>query len=262
MTNLDCNKENASLIQYISCVDNAKSVTTSNHPPQPQPVDWVDTVVNCATIMNKIFTRNTCRLCHIYSDKQVEFEERIQQNATISATAAEWYNLQQQGAILYNNNNDDGNLDQDDAMYQHHQQQQLDFNASSATGVMSPPPAVTSTLPPPVDPATVELYRKYLFDEESVVDSIEMRIGRSTDDDDDDDKVAVDDEMKDVQLTWKILLRSDYDCYHRKYLWWGREAAFLRNLELGMALIFHNKLCIHLNVGGIEQRPQCQTYWN
>ena len=201
MTNLDCNKENASLIQYISCVDNAKSVTTSNHPPQPQPVDWVDTVVNCATIMNKIFTRNTCRLCHIYSDKQVEFEERIQQNATISATAAEWYNLQQQGAILYNNNNDNGNLDQDDAMYQQQQQQQLDFKASSATGVMSPPTAVTSTLPPPVDPATVELYRKYLFDEESVVDSIEMRIGRSTDDDDDDDKVAVDDEMKDVQLT-------------------------------------------------------------
>ena len=181
--------------------DTPKSVTTtssSNHPPQPQqpPLDWVDTVVNCANIMNKIFTRNTCRLCHIYSDKQVEFEERIQQNATITATAAEWYNVQQQSA-LYNNgitstngtysNNNDANDSEHDTMYQPQSQ--------PPSTMMLPPNSVS-----PVNPEAVELYRKYLFDEESVVDSIELRIGRSTDDDDavqDDDT----DEMKDVQLT-------------------------------------------------------------
>lgn len=183
MTNLDCNKENASLIQYINCDDNLKSVTSNQQQQQvqqkQQPVDWVDTVVNCANIMNKIFTRNTCRLCHIYSDKQVEFEERIQQNATITATAAEWYNLQQQGAI-YNNNNSNNNieLNHDDTLYPQHQSQ-----------------SVSTSSTPPVNPETVELYRKYLFDEESVVDSIELRIGRSTDDDENDHN-----EMKDVQL--------------------------------------------------------------
>jgi hypothetical protein len=189
MTNFDCNKENVSLMQHSNFNDTQKTVA-SNHHQQQQQLDWVDTVVNCANIMNKIFTRNTCRICHIYSDKQVEFEERIQQNATITATAAEWYNIQQQGAMNSTNTTDFDH----DTMY--HQQTQPPSNT-----LMLPPNSVSSLLP--VNPEAVELYRKYLFDEESVVDSIELRIGRSTDDDevvvDDDD--YNNDEMKDVQLT-------------------------------------------------------------
>jgi hypothetical protein len=188
MTNLDCNKENVSLIQYINCDDNLKSVANNHQQQQQQqqqPVDWVDTVVNCANIMNKIFTRNTCRLCHIYSDKQVEFEERIQQNATITATAAEWYNLQQQGAINFNNNND--NELEHDTIYQ---QQSTQPSSNHLDEIL---PSLSASSLTAVNPEAVELYRKYLFDEESVVDSIEMRIGRSTDEEEND-------EMKDVQL--------------------------------------------------------------
>jgi hypothetical protein len=37
-------------------------------------MDWVDTMVSCAQTVNKAFVRHTCRICQIYSDKQVEFE--------------------------------------------------------------------------------------------------------------------------------------------------------------------------------------------
>jgi hypothetical protein len=43
--------------------------------------DWVDTLVSCAQVVNKLFVRNTCRICQVYSDKQVEFEERLQENS-------------------------------------------------------------------------------------------------------------------------------------------------------------------------------------
>jgi hypothetical protein len=43
---------------------------------QPSQFQWIDTVVEAATTANKLFTRNTCRMCHVYSDKQVEFETR------------------------------------------------------------------------------------------------------------------------------------------------------------------------------------------
>lgn len=186
MTNFDCNKENVSLIQHVNFNDTQKTSVTSNHAHQQQQqqhVDWVDTVVNCATIMNKIFTRNTCRLCHIYSDKQVEFEERIQQNATITATAAEWYSIQQ--GAMYNNDF------HHDTLYPEQPPQE------PMNHVVAPSHSVS-----PVNTEAIELYRKYLFDEESVVDSIELRIGRSSDDD--DEKVVPNDhetdDMKDVQL--------------------------------------------------------------
>jgi hypothetical protein len=194
MTNFDINKENVSLIQHSNFVE--KSVNAGSHQ-EPQ-LDWVDTMVNCANIMNKIFTRNTCRLCHIYSDKQVEFEERIQQNATITATAAEWYNIQQQNAMS-SSGNDAHDYYHDSTIGPLQTQSPQFFNNPTL-----PPNSISSSLSP-VDPEAVELYRKYLFDEESVVDSIEMRIGRSTDEDevivnnDDDDNNV--DEMKDVQLT-------------------------------------------------------------
>jgi hypothetical protein len=43
--------------------------------------DWVDALVSCANVVNKLFVRNTCRLCQVYSDKQVEFEQRLQDNS-------------------------------------------------------------------------------------------------------------------------------------------------------------------------------------
>jgi hypothetical protein len=43
---------------------------------QSSQFQWIDTVVQAATTANKLFTANTCRLCHAYSDKQVEFETR------------------------------------------------------------------------------------------------------------------------------------------------------------------------------------------
>jgi hypothetical protein len=69
--------------------------------------------------VNKMVTRNTCRVCHIYSDKQVEFEQRLQETS-------EWYSPNNATSF--------------------HQQSQM-----------------------------IELYRQYLFDEDSVVDSVEFR---------------------------------------------------------------------------------------
>jgi hypothetical protein len=43
---------------------------------QPSQFQWIDSVVQAATTANKLFTANTCRMCHVYSDKQVEFETR------------------------------------------------------------------------------------------------------------------------------------------------------------------------------------------
>ena len=36
---------------------------------------WVDTMVSTARAVNKLFTRHTCRICHVYVDKQVAFEQ-------------------------------------------------------------------------------------------------------------------------------------------------------------------------------------------
>jgi hypothetical protein len=41
---------------------------------QSSQFPWIDSVVQAATTANKLFTQNTCRMCHVYSDKQVEFE--------------------------------------------------------------------------------------------------------------------------------------------------------------------------------------------
>jgi hypothetical protein len=82
--------------------------------------DWLETMANCAQMVNKIVARNTCRVCHIYVDKQVEFEQRLQETS-------EWYS--QNNATAF------------------HQQSQM-----------------------------IELYRQYLFDEDSVVDSVECRM--------------------------------------------------------------------------------------
>ncbi len=39
-------------------------------------VDWVDAVVKAATVCNQLFQRRACNLCHVYVDRQIEFEQR------------------------------------------------------------------------------------------------------------------------------------------------------------------------------------------
>lgn len=48
--------------------------------------DWVDKTVNLARACNKLFTKNTCRLCQVYVDQQVEFENR-QEDASVKNPA-------------------------------------------------------------------------------------------------------------------------------------------------------------------------------
>ena len=38
--------------------------------------NWVDNMVKVATAANKLVRKNCCNLCHVYVDKQVEFEEK------------------------------------------------------------------------------------------------------------------------------------------------------------------------------------------
>lgn len=80
---------------------------------------WIDSVVQAATGMNKLFTRNTCRMCQVYSDKQVEFETL---NEGISSPMASLIMRTTQEASM-----------------------------------------------------EVELYRQFLFDEDSVVDNVSHR---------------------------------------------------------------------------------------
>jgi hypothetical protein len=37
---------------------------------------WVDSMVEVVRLCNNLFTKHTCGLCHIYVDKQVEYETR------------------------------------------------------------------------------------------------------------------------------------------------------------------------------------------
>lgn len=82
---------------------------------------WVDTMVSCAQAVNKLFTKNTCRVCQVYSDKQVEFEQRLQE-----------------------------------------------------LNITSPVDSAYLKAFIPLHPE-VELYRQFLFDEDSVVDSVGHR---------------------------------------------------------------------------------------
>jgi hypothetical protein len=83
---------------------------------QSSQFPWIDSVVQAATTANKLFTRNTCRMCHVYSDKQVEFE--TQHEGSSSPMASLMMRTTQEASL------------------------------------------------------EVELYRQFLFDEDSVVDNI------------------------------------------------------------------------------------------
>jgi hypothetical protein len=215
MTNVDYNKENVALLQTVdknqknvnhfnSNNDTFIAVPSNNNNNNNNQVDWVDTVVNCALIMNKIFTRNTCRLCHIYSDKQVEFEARLQENATIAAaTAAEWY----KNNNIYYDSNSNYNYDNASDSIFHQQQEHVQQNDTFPMSSQSHSSSIAA-----IDPHVVELYRQQLFDEESVVDSIELRMvqdpitGDAKVDDDDDNNTSNNnqneeqDTLTDVQL--------------------------------------------------------------
>lgn len=64
------------------------SSAEDHHPRRPQTSliskdrggggddDWVGSVVQAANTCKKLFTANTCRLCQVYVDEQVEYERR------------------------------------------------------------------------------------------------------------------------------------------------------------------------------------------
>jgi hypothetical protein len=104
----------------------AQSLPTNDmltrHEMRPLKEDWVDRTVRLANSCNKLFTRNTCRVCQVYADKQVEFEQR--QEGSGDALASPISRVWQKTVML-----------------------------------------APSTL-------EVELYRQFLFDEESVVETV------------------------------------------------------------------------------------------
>jgi len=107
MNNAEVDKENTSL------------VVQNNKDSDLHDGKWVDTMVSCAQAVNKLFVKNTCRLCQTYVDRQVDFEIKNAQAMNPVERAflkAEWMQQPQ-----------------------------------------------------------VELYRQFLFDEESVVDSVGLR---------------------------------------------------------------------------------------
>jgi sensor c-di-GMP phosphodiesterase-like protein len=148
MTNSDyCNKENDGLMMTVDQHHRLRptaAATTTTTGNLPQEVDWVESVVNCAQIVNKIFTRNTCRLCHIYSDKQVEFEQRLLQQETSDWTT-----------------------------------QMIHHTAAAYSGASRMQNSNNNSSSNHCNPQMIELYRQFLFDEDSVVDSVEFRAGHA-----------------------------------------------------------------------------------
>jgi hypothetical protein len=132
--------------------------------PQRRPddelsgIDWVDSVVDVASTCKKILTAHTCRLCQVYTDAQVEFEVRQEESAR----------------------------------KQHHQQQQQQHpqqQARSAAPVASTSFFQTMMMPNPLE---VEMYRQFLFDEDSVVEGVNEREKVFDEDDDDEEKAEED----------------------------------------------------------------------
>jgi hypothetical protein len=109
-------------------------------------IDWVDSVVDVASTCKKILTAHTCRLCQVYTDAQVEFEVR-----------------------------------QEESAQQQHQQQQQP--ARSAAPVANTSSFFQTMMPNALE---VEMYRQFLFDEDSVVEGVNER-EKVFDDDEDED---------------------------------------------------------------------------
>jgi hypothetical protein len=65
-----CEKENKQQQQQALVVHSTKQLR------QKTAEEWVDSVVDVASHMRKMFTKSTCRLCQVYVDNQVEFEQQ------------------------------------------------------------------------------------------------------------------------------------------------------------------------------------------
>ena len=119
MNNSETDKENTSLL------------VQNNNNNNKADEDWVvDTVVSCAQSVNKLFVRNTCRLCQIYVDRQVSFEEETEK---------------------------------------------MMCSDSSSSSSSNPVERAFLKATPFIQAPQVELYRQFLFDEDSVVDSVGLR---------------------------------------------------------------------------------------
>ena len=59
---------------------NTSILTQQNNNSVRGGDDWVDTMMSCAQAVNKMFVRNTCRVCQVYTDRQVEFEVSRENN--------------------------------------------------------------------------------------------------------------------------------------------------------------------------------------
>lgn len=93
----------------------------SNSLSIPTKEDWLEKTVRLAQDCNQIFAQTACRLCHVYVDQQVEFEQRQESQRDWMRPAAE---------------------------------QSLEVN----------------------------MYRQFLFDEDSVVEGVSGRVAEETED--------------------------------------------------------------------------------
>jgi len=113
--------------------------------------DWVlDSVVDAALQCKKLFTRHTCRLCQVYVDRQVEYEQSEEESQYDNSNCSEEFPK--------------------DVPKRHHQHQHRPswLTNSILQGSADQDGGIASSL-------EVELYRQFLFDEESVVEVIEER---------------------------------------------------------------------------------------
>lgn len=102
--------------------------------------DWIEKTATIQQALVSLITKTSCRLCHVYTDKQLEFENR-------QALEQE----QQRNSLVWNNNYPG-----------------VGYNGGSDHSFIPYAPAAATCL-------EVELYRQFLFDEESVVTSLSAR---------------------------------------------------------------------------------------
>ena len=145
-------------------------------------------VVKAASVFNNLLLEN-CNICTIYCDKQVQYEEYVQQqydvgtgamghlysqlNATAAATSITPINV-----IAGRNGHDDKNIDENS-----------DF-VNPINEINTPPNNVLRNLsasPGNRKTKVEQIYREFLFDEESVVRSVGTR-GATEDDEDDNEE--------------------------------------------------------------------------
>jgi hypothetical protein len=119
----------------LAAMESSITTTTDNDPSER----WVvDSMVSAATTINKMFTLNTCRLCQVYTDKQVEYE------------------CKRQDLIM-------------PAVYDEEEMPE-DNPVGRAIGQAAAAAAGASAW-------EVEIYRQFLFDEASVVENVSLRGG-------------------------------------------------------------------------------------